>query len=210
VDGNLILHPFARRRCGQKEDAVERRHLRVDCFDQGDLEMLQGDRLFPYSFIAAAGANGQNRRRSRPPPRDRRPGGRTCHAMSSPQSILAAFLAAFRRLDLDAMLAYFDAEATAFFPAEHEARRVQGMTDLGAAFAAVIARTRAAGLSSLKLDTQDLTFQEWGDTAVATLHLRGEHLSRRTFVLRRFAAGWHIVHMHASNVPVGKPGEPPK
>jgi ketosteroid isomerase-like protein len=43
-----------------------------------------------------------------------------------------------------------------------------------------------------------------GDTAVLTFELGGEtlkvgeNLSRRTVVLRRFADGWRIVHLHAS------------
>ncbi len=45
---------------------------------------------------------------------------------STPQSILATFLHAFSRLDLDAMLDCFAPEATAFFPAEHQRTRLEG------------------------------------------------------------------------------------
>src|SRR4051812_48700551 len=121
---------------------------------------------------------------------------------STPQSVLATFLRAFSRLDLDALLACFDPQATAFFPAEHQRTRRQGKDAIGNAFAAVIARVRATGATDLPLDADDVVVQEWGDTAVATLHLHGEPLSRRTFVLRRQATRWLIVHLHASNAPL--------
>jgi ketosteroid isomerase-like protein len=120
---------------------------------------------------------------------------------STVKSVLASFLGAFSRLDLDAMLDCFDQDATAFFPADHQRTRLQGNGPIGTAFGAVIARVRATGATSLPLDAQDLLVEEWGDTAVATFHLRTEHLSRRTFVLRRQATRWYIVHMHASNAP---------
>jgi ketosteroid isomerase-like protein len=121
---------------------------------------------------------------------------------STPQSVLATFLRAFSHLDLDAMLAGFDPEVTAFLPAEHQRTRLEGRDAIGEAFAAVIARVRATGATSLPLDAEDLVVQEWGDTAIATMHLRAGHLSRRTFVLRRQASGWLIVHLHASNAPL--------
>jgi ketosteroid isomerase-like protein len=120
---------------------------------------------------------------------------------STPQSVLATFLGAFYRLDLGAMLDCFDPEATAFLPAEHQRTRLEGRDAIGEAFAAVIARVRATSATSLPLNAEDVVVQEWGKMAIATLHLRAGHLSRRTFVLRRQASRWLIVHLHASNAP---------
>ncbi len=120
---------------------------------------------------------------------------------STAQSALANFLSAFSRLDLDAMLDYIDPEATAFFPSEHQRIRLEGRDAIGRAFAAVIAQVRAIGATIMPLDAEDLVVQQRGDIAVATFHLRGEDLSRRTFVLQRAEAQWRIVHIHASNAP---------
>ena len=117
----------------------------------------------------------------------------------TPQLTLEAFLLAFSRFDLDAMLDCFHADATAYFPAEHHQPRLQGIEAIGKAFAAVIERLKAAGKTSLTLDAEDVAVEEWGDAACVTFHLRGQHLSRRTLVVRRRAARWRIVHLHASN-----------
>ncbi len=122
--------------------------------------------------------------------------------ISTPQSLLAAFLRAFSRLDLEAMLDCLAHDATAFLPAEHQRTRLQGKGSIGDAFALVLARVRAAGAASMPLDAEDLLIQEWDGTAVATFQLKGDHLSRRTVVLRREAAQWRIVHVHASNAPL--------
>jgi ketosteroid isomerase-like protein len=121
---------------------------------------------------------------------------------STARSVLEAFLHALSRLDLDALLDGFDEQATAFLPAEHLPTRLQGTTAIGNALAAVLARVRATGATSIPLAAQDVHIQQWGDTAVATFHLRGEHLSRRTFVLQCQAGQWRIVHLHASNAPL--------
>jgi ketosteroid isomerase-like protein len=118
---------------------------------------------------------------------------------STPHSALEMLLRAFARLDLDAMVACFDAQATAFLPGEHHRTRLEGREAIGTAFAAVIARVRAGGATSLRLEPADLRVDEWGDSAIATLHLYSDHLSRRTFVLRRYGQQWRIVHLHASN-----------
>jgi ketosteroid isomerase-like protein len=121
---------------------------------------------------------------------------------STARSLLETFLGALSRLDLAAMLDCFDQEATVFLPVEHQPLRLQGTGSIGNAFAAVIARVRATGATSMPIDAEDVHVQQWGDTAVATFHLRTEHLSRRTLVLRRRADQWRIVHLHASNAPL--------
>jgi ketosteroid isomerase-like protein len=118
---------------------------------------------------------------------------------STVQAVLGAFLRAFSCLDLDAMLDCVAPDATAFLPGEYHRTRLQGKGEIGKALALVLTRLRATGATSLSLDVHELLVQEWGDTAAVTFHLRGEHLSRRTFLFRREATGWHIVHLHASN-----------
>ena len=119
--------------------------------------------------------------------------------MPSVQATLAQFLTAFAQLQLDAMLSHFAEEATAFFPVEHQRLRLNGKAAIRDAFAQVLARVRATGASGLRLDAADVHVQDFGALAVVTLHLPGEHLSRRTFVLQRSAGRWLIVHFHGSN-----------
>ncbi len=123
----------------------------------------------------------------------------TASMYDTPRALLENFLAAFSRLDLDAMLSCFAPESSAFFPAEHESTRLDSKAVIGTAFGSVLAQLRTGEATSLALVAEDLVVQEWHDTAVATFHLRGEHLGRRTLVLARHPGGWRIVHLHASN-----------
>jgi ketosteroid isomerase-like protein len=52
----------------------------------------------------------------------------------------------------------------------------------------------------LKIDPQHMAVREFGDLALVTFHLNlpGGPLHRRSFLLRRNANGWQIVHIHAS------------
>jgi ketosteroid isomerase-like protein len=118
------------------------------------------------------------------------------------QSALGTFLRALSGLDLEALLDCFAPGATAFLPGEYHRTRLQGTSEIADAFATVFSRVRATGAASLSVDVQELSAQEWGDAAVVTFHLRGEHLSRRTLVFRRQEAGWRIVHLHASNTTI--------
>jgi len=102
-------------------------------------------------------------------------------------------------MDLDAMIACFDADATGFFPTEHHAARLDNRDAIRAAFARVIERARARGLGRIDLPMSDVRAETWGDAALVTCHLRDARLGRRTFVLRRAGAEWRIAHMHASN-----------
>jgi ketosteroid isomerase-like protein len=114
---------------------------------------------------------------------------------------LMRFLDAFSRLDLDGMLDCFTADATAFLPVEHHHQRLEDKAAIRGAFAAVLNKIKAKGRTTLPLAPEDLRMEEWSDIAVATFHLRGDHLSRRTIVLHCQAGQWRIVHLHASNAP---------
>jgi ketosteroid isomerase-like protein len=117
----------------------------------------------------------------------------------TPRLVVAAFLDAFSRLDVAAMVAHLAPTASAFFPTEHERTRLEGREAIARAFAAATAQFRLQGATSIALDPQDVLVQEWEDTAVVTFQLHAEHLSRRTLVLRRDVGTWQIVHLHASN-----------
>ena len=116
-----------------------------------------------------------------------------------PEATLADFLAAFRRCDLDGMMGSFAPDATAFAPINHARQRLADREAIRAMFARVITAVQETGATEVSLHPTDAMTQTFGVTAVVTLHLRGEHLGRRTFVLSRIGNGWHIVHMHASN-----------
>jgi ketosteroid isomerase-like protein len=127
--------------------------------------------------------------------------------MHTAQSALQGFLKAFAQFQLDGMMAWWADDATAFFPAEHRRERLSGKAAVRAAFAQLIARQQAAGITQLSIHAEDLQEQESVDVSVITFHLRGEPFCRRTFVLRHSTHGWHIVHLHASNAPLISTGE---
>jgi ketosteroid isomerase-like protein len=122
---------------------------------------------------------------------------------STPQSVLAAFLGAFARLDLEAMLTHVAEDATAFLPAEHTRARLDGRRAIAEGLAAVIAKVRATGANELPLVAEDVQVEHVGDAAIATFHLRRDHLSRRTIVLAHQHGDWRIAHIHASNAEIG-------
>jgi ketosteroid isomerase-like protein len=120
--------------------------------------------------------------------------------LQTARTTLERFLAAFSHLQLDTMLDCFDEQATAFFPVEHARERLNGKAEIGEAFERVLSHVRATGAATMRLDAEDLREQPLGDVSVFTFHLRGSHLSRRTFVLQRRGSKWKIVHFHGSNV----------
>lgn len=121
--------------------------------------------------------------------------------MQTAQDALKSFLHAFAHFQLDEMMAGWVEDATAFFPAEHQRERLSGKAAVRAAFAQLMARLQAAGMAHLTINVEDLQEQDLGDVAIISFHLREQPLCRRTFVLRRGAGEWRIVHLHASNTP---------
>ena len=99
------------------------------------------------------------------------------------------------------MLDCFDEQATAFFPVEYARERLNGRAAIREAFARVLARVRATGATTMRLDVEDMLEQASADVCICSFHLRGDHLSRRTFVLKESGGKWRIVHFHGSNVP---------
>lgn len=124
--------------------------------------------------------------------------------MHSVKDTLERFVVTFSALDLDGIMLCFAGNATSFFPIAHHSLFLEGKQEIKNQFEKVISKVTAAGLSSLKLVPEDLKIQEFGDTAIATFHIRDNDLSRRTLVLRKDSDNWLIQHLHASNAPLGE------
>ena len=102
---------------------------------------------------------------------------------------------ALNSLDEARIVAAFAEDATAFFPVV-KAERVDGH----AAIAAVFHEYVAGSTKKTNIVPEDLRVQQSGDIAVITFNVHNPSaVSRRTFIWRRDANGWRIVHMHASN-----------
>jgi ketosteroid isomerase-like protein len=113
---------------------------------------------------------------------------------------VTAFLEAFDSVDTDRFNAFFADDATMFFPSgPFPQARVEGKAAITAAFGQLFSRARERGVARLGLRPLDVQVQTHGDFAVASFHLRGNgNIGRRSIVMRRDAAGWRIVHFHAS------------
>lgn len=102
---------------------------------------------------------------------------------------------ALNALDEAGVVGAFAEDATAFFPTA-KAERVDGKD----AIAAVFHDYLKANTKKTNIVPEDLHVQQSGDVAVITFNVHNPSaVSRRTFVWRRDARGWRIVHMHASN-----------
>jgi ketosteroid isomerase-like protein len=115
---------------------------------------------------------------------------------------LSKFLTAFSKLELENMMTCFSNNATSFFPIAHQTTILVGKNEICKAFANVINKIRATGLSSIKLKPENIKIQDYGEIAIATFHIKNRNLNRRTLVLRRTQDFWLIQHLHASNAPL--------
>jgi len=122
--------------------------------------------------------------------------------MENIQAMLFRFLQAFSRLQLDEMMEFFVDDATAFFPIKHQYFLQVGKEAISDSFASVIARIRSSGATRIRLDPHEVRVKVFDDIAVVTFYICDEELNRRTLVLRRVEAGWHIEHLHGSNAPL--------
>ena len=129
------------------------------------------------------------------------------------QAAVTAFLRAFEDLDWPRFRAAFSDDVTAFFPAPAPPQRFVGRAEVEAQFQHVFAAIRAAAPSGppyQRLQPVGLQIRMLGDaTALVTFELRNEErVGRRTLVMRREAGLWHILHLHASNMPRPTTGPP--
>jgi ketosteroid isomerase-like protein len=131
-------------------------------------------------------------------------GDETLDMSASVERTLHDFLTAFANLEWDAFRACFDDEATVFFPRRDHPTRVEGRDEIERVFLLEFTETRqrASGPPYLELRPRDLLIQDLGDLALISFHLTlPGALRRRTFVLRKRAGRWKILHLHASNTP---------
>jgi ketosteroid isomerase-like protein len=116
---------------------------------------------------------------------------------------LANFIHAFDNLDWDAFRLSFSDDATVFYPRGFP-QRANGRAEFEKNFRIVFTQIRGSQTKPPYMDIQprDLHIQLLGDVAIATFQLddRASFLNRRTIVLKETAAGWKIVHLHASEV----------
>ena len=107
---------------------------------------------------------------------------------------MRGWLDALNALDEARIVGAFAEDATAFFPVV-KAERVDGKDAIAAIF-----HDYVAGSKKTNIVPEDLRVQQSGDVAIVTFNVHNPSaVSRRTFVWRRDARGWRIVHMHASN-----------
>jgi ketosteroid isomerase-like protein len=119
------------------------------------------------------------------------------------EQVMKAFLVPFSNQDVPAFIDYFADDAVVFFPsAQFAPMRVEGKANIARTFESVFKPGRPVPPGGRPLiQPQDLKVQSFDDIAVVTFHLGTDAArGRRTFVLRRSAATWRIVHLHASSI----------
>lgn len=122
---------------------------------------------------------------------------------SDVREALARFIRAFDNLEWDGFRLAFADDATVFYPRAFP-ERANGRGEFEETFRTVFEQIRGGKTAAPYMDIQpkNMVIQMFGDTAIATFHLddRPGFLNRRTIVLHKSAAGWKIVHLHASEV----------
>lgn len=116
----------------------------------------------------------------------------------TPEETLLDFSRAFRRMDLDTMMAHMVDDVTGFWPANAHLTRLD-KAGIRTQFAATIAAVRAAGGTEVVRTQSEMLTQQFGDVAIVTFHLQDEPFGRRTFALNWRWDRWLIVHIHGSS-----------
>ena len=115
---------------------------------------------------------------------------------TSPETTVNEFLAALDKGDPH-IADLFTEDATMFFPMNAQPLRLNGRSEIAAAFASLFGPSYRGGMPP----PSDLRVQRSGDTAVVTFQTVNPNVtSRRTLVLRREGGRWRIAHLHGSNV----------
>ena len=118
------------------------------------------------------------------------------------ERVIGEFLVAFSQRDLAVFVPYFSDDATVFFPPSAAAPlgRVQGRSQIERTFKTIFdAYPPRSTRPASPIAPQNLLIQELEGYAVVTFHLGSETArQRRTFVLKRVAGDWKIVHLHGS------------
>ena len=121
------------------------------------------------------------------------------------RATLTDFLSAFENLDWPRFRLAFSDSVTVFHPAPDLPGRFSGRPEVEASFLQVFAGIRASatdGPPFHRLTPESLSIRQLAPgVALVTFILRNsERLGRRTIILSREPGGWHIVHLHASNL----------
>lgn len=123
------------------------------------------------------------------------------------EAAVREFVAALGDADMPRFLACFADDAVVFHPPSPPPRtfptRVQGLPEIERTFRVVFDQMRARSGRSAPpyqdIRPQDAVIQRFDAVAVVTFHLGTDAArGRRTLVLHRTAAGWRVVHLHAS------------
>jgi len=128
------------------------------------------------------------------------------------QQALRDFLGAFENLCLPSFMAAFAEDATVFFPFAKVPLRANGAQEIEKIFAEVFESRRSREMSGppyLNLDPADLRIVIDGSLALVSFHLHDSDddqrtLCRRTLVWMDDGVRWRILHLHASNIAVGR------
>ena len=125
----------------------------------------------------------------------------------SVEQTVSRFLVAFANRDVPAFTDFIAEDATMFFPPSAPGvppLRVQGKTEITRAFAELYARLGLTKTTGRQIQPQDLLVQQYDSFAVVTFHLGSDATrGRRSFVFRRTGSQWKVVHLHASDFPIG-------
>ena len=112
------------------------------------------------------------------------------------------FLTAFDNMDWDPFIATWSTSSTVFFPASEVPGLVVGRADVERHFKDLFdeIRTSMPGPPYLNLQPEQLTVQQFSDSAVVTFMLgKGARPARRTLVFVKEGGKWKLAHLHASN-----------
>ena len=119
---------------------------------------------------------------------------------------LETFIRSFDNLDWETFRQSFSDDATVFYPRAIP-ERANGRAEFEKNFKVVFAQIRNGKAAPPYMDIRprSMTTALFGNIAIVTFHLddRVGVVNRRTIVLVRTAAGWKIVHLHASEVATG-------
>jgi ketosteroid isomerase-like protein len=118
------------------------------------------------------------------------------------------FVHVFNYLEWEKFMAFFDDDATAFFPPSAKTpARADNKAAIGIIFKKVFENAKGQKTSPPYLDIvpEDLKMQLTGNIAIVTFHLKDpDMLGRRTIVLQKKNNRWLIIHLHASVIPITK------
>ena len=120
-----------------------------------------------------------------------------------PSQVLRAFVSALNRADIDTITRLFAPDATAFLPLDSFPLELVGREAIRSALLPFFhdLRQQGSGPEYMHLVAKDVHIQSFGAVAVVTFDAgAGSVTSRRTLVIERNSAGWHITHFHGSNI----------